>query len=109
MPLTVLICAIWLVTCALSSGFSGSWLLICATSSLRKRSSLPASLRVETVLDAVAVQAQCRDRTHDWPICKVFINRLLAVFMTSRLFWYEREAEIMLTISSTVLTLLCVT
>ena len=27
-------------------------------------------------------------------------------FITSRLFWYEREAEIMLTISSTVLTLL---
>ena len=29
-----------------------------------------------------------------------------AVFMTSRLFWYERDAEIMLTISSTALTLL---
>ena len=28
------------------------------------------------------------------------------VFMTSTLFWYEREAEIMLTISSTGLTLL---
>ena len=28
----------------------------------------------------------------------------LAVFMTSMLFWYEREAEIMLTISSTAFT-----
>src|SRR5512137_1322966 len=40
MPLTVLICAIWLVTCALSIGLSGSWFCICATSSLRKRSAL---------------------------------------------------------------------
>ena len=46
MPLTVLICAIWLVTCALSIGFSGSWFCICATSSFRKRSALPASLAV---------------------------------------------------------------
>ncbi|EWS62750.1 hypothetical protein Y695_04017 [Hydrogenophaga sp. T4] len=38
MPLTVLICAIWVVICALSIGLSGSWLLICATSSLRNRS-----------------------------------------------------------------------
>jgi hypothetical protein len=30
----------------------------------------------------------------------------LAVFITSMLFWYEREAEIMFTISSTALTLL---
>ena len=43
MPLTVLICAIWLVTCALSIGFSGSWFCICVTSSFRKRSALPAS------------------------------------------------------------------
>ncbi len=38
MPLTVLICAIWVVICALSIGFSGSWLLSCATSNLRNRS-----------------------------------------------------------------------
>ena len=29
----------------------------------------------------------------------------LAVFITSTLFWYERDAEIMSTISSTLLTL----
>src|SRR5438105_788928 len=43
MPLTVLICAIWLVTCALSIGLSGSWFCICATRSFRKRSELPAA------------------------------------------------------------------
>ena len=41
----------------------------------------------------------------DWPICSVFCSSVLAVFITSTLFWYEREAEIMLTISSTGLTL----
>ena len=46
MPLTVLICAIWLVTCALSIGFSGSWFCICATSSFRKRSELSAAVVV---------------------------------------------------------------
>ena len=40
MPVTVLICAIWLVTWALSIGLSGSWFCICATSSLRKRSEV---------------------------------------------------------------------
>ena len=40
MPLTVLICAIWLVTCALSIGLSGSWFCSCATSKVRKRSAL---------------------------------------------------------------------
>ncbi|MNW20424.1 hypothetical protein D3C71_2208190 [compost metagenome] len=44
-----------------------------------------------------------------WPICRVLRSSVLAVFMTSTLFWYEREAEIMLTISSTALTLECVT
>ena len=39
MPVTVLICAIWLVTCALSIGFNGSWFCICVTSSFRKRSA----------------------------------------------------------------------
>ena len=41
-----------------------------------------------------------------WPSCSVFCSRVRAVFMTSTLFWYERDAEIMLTISSTALTLL---
>src|ERR1700719_1928706 len=36
MPVTVLICAIWDVICELSTGLSGSWLLIWATSSFRK-------------------------------------------------------------------------
>ena len=45
MPVTVLICAIWLVTCALSIGFIGSWFFICVTSSLRKRSD-PSSVFV---------------------------------------------------------------
>ena len=40
MPVTVLICAIWLVTWALSIGLSGSWFFICATSSFRKVSAL---------------------------------------------------------------------
>ena len=38
MPVTVLICAICEVICALSIGFIGSWLASCATSSFRKRS-----------------------------------------------------------------------
>ena len=38
MPDTVLICAVWLVNCALSMGFIGSWLLSCATNSFKKRS-----------------------------------------------------------------------
>ena len=40
------------------------------------------------------------------PRFSVLSSRVFAVFMISALFWYEREAEIMLTISSTVLTLL---
>ena len=38
MPLTVLICAICDVICALSTGFIGSWFCNCVTSSVRKRS-----------------------------------------------------------------------
>ena len=53
MPLTDWICAIWLVTCALSIGFKGSWFCICATSSLRKRSSAPAWLAVPAAPPAV--------------------------------------------------------
>ncbi len=51
MPVTVLIWAIWLVTCALSIGLSGSWFCICVTSSLRKRSdaSVVLSLAVAVV------------------------------------------------------------
>ena len=41
-----------------------------------------------------------------WPSWIVLSSSDLAVFITSRLFWYERDAEIMLTISSTALTLL---
>ena len=40
MPVTVLICASWEVSCAFSIGFNGSWLFSCVTSSLRKRCSL---------------------------------------------------------------------
>jgi hypothetical protein len=39
-PPTVLICASWDVTCALSSGLSGSWFFICVTRSFRKRSCI---------------------------------------------------------------------
>ncbi len=53
MPETVEICAICEVTCALSIGFIGSWLLNWATSNLRKRSSDAAWL----ALDAVVVLA----------------------------------------------------
>src|SRR6266516_6426786 len=55
MPLTVLICAIWLVTCALSIGLSGSWFCICATSSFKKRSELPAASAPEEALLASEV------------------------------------------------------
>ncbi len=118
MPVTVLICAIWLVTWALSIGLSGSWFCICATSSLRKRSEVTvasfalAAAGVELtatslVVDAGALTAMVVLRgDQPWPSCSVFSSSDLAVFITSRLFWYEREAEIMLTISSTALTLL---
>ena len=53
MPCTVLSWAIWLVTCALSSGFSGSWFFIWATSRLRKRFCVSATLLFEDV-DALA-------------------------------------------------------
>ncbi len=39
-----------------------------------------------------------------WPSRRVASIISFAVFITSTLFWYEREAEIMSTISSTVLT-----
>lgn len=123
MPVTVLICAICEVICALSSGFIGSWLFICATSSLRKRSCSPVLLLALTLLvllvavlaavlavvELMAVLMAVRflkegGRAY-WPICRVLSSSDLAVFMTSTLFWYEREAEIMLTISSTALTL----
>ena len=55
MPLTVLICAICEVTCALSIGLSGSWFCICVTSSFRKRSSDPASLVLSTAEAAAVV------------------------------------------------------
>ena len=43
-PRTVLICASCEVTSAFSMGFIGSWLRICATSSFRKRSSVPSAV-----------------------------------------------------------------
>ena len=56
-PCTVLICAIWLVTCAESIGLSGSWLDICATSSFRKRSDWSCADCVAPRLDASAPAA----------------------------------------------------
>ena len=53
MPVTVLICAIWLVTAALSIGLSGSWFFICATSSFRKVSALTVWL---DALEAAGVE-----------------------------------------------------
>src|SRR5690606_34707069 len=50
MPATVLICVICVVICALSIGFIGSWLLSCATSSLRNRSCVALAL-VASVAD----------------------------------------------------------
>ena len=38
------------------------------------------------------------------PIVKVFSSKVFAVFIMSTLFWYEREAEIISTISSTTFT-----
>jgi len=46
---------------------------------------------------------------HHWPRFRVLSSRVLVVFIISTLDWYEREAEIMLTISSTTLTLGMVT
>ena len=119
MPVTVLICAIWLVTWALSIGLSGSWFCIWATSSFRKRSAVTveslvlAAAGVERDGDVAGGRAGCGDghggpSVFDqlWPSWIVFSSSDLAVFITSRLFWYERDAEIMLTISSTALTLL---
>ena len=59
MPVTVLICAIWVVSCELSTGLSGSWLFICATSRVRKvfaRSCVVPLLEDdETAVEAVLV------------------------------------------------------
>ena len=118
MPVTVLICAIWLVTWALSIGLSGSWFCICATSSFRKVSALTvefAALEAAGVeltmtsgvdVAALTLMASFLQVVSQLPSWMVLSSSVLAVFMTSRLFWYEREAEIMLTISSTALTLL---
>ena len=54
MPVTVLICAICVVICALSIGFIGSWLLSWATSSFRKRSWMSAELVLVPVLAALS-------------------------------------------------------
>ncbi len=52
---------------------------------------------------AVAVAASCQP-DHHCPSLSVASIISFAVFMTSTLFWYERDAEIMSTISSTVFT-----
>ena len=117
MPVTVLICAIWLVTSALSIGLSGSWFCICATSSFRKVSALTVwldaleaagvELTMTSGVDAAALTLMASFlQVSQLPSWMVLSSSVFAVFMTSRLFWYEREAEIMLTISSTALTLL---
>ncbi|MNT94829.1 hypothetical protein D3C72_2365920 [compost metagenome] len=54
MPVTVLICAICEVIWALSSGFIGSWLFSCATSSFRKRSCAAAGSVAALALVPVA-------------------------------------------------------
>jgi hypothetical protein len=118
-------------------GFMGSWFFSCVTSSFRNRSpdsSLLVAIELASPLELAGVaggeetagtvlmgvlgqvQGLGQKVNRRWlgsdrhcPICKVLSNRLLAVFMTSTLFWYEREAEIMFTISSTALTLLKVT
>jgi len=41
---------------------------------------------------------------HHCPICNVLSSSVFAVFMSSALVWYEREAEIMFTISSITFT-----
>ncbi len=117
-PVTVLICAIWLVTCALSIGLSGSWFCICATSSFRNRSDVTvaslalAAAGLEVTLTSLVVEVGALTamafsvRSLQLPSWIVFSSSVFAVFITSRLFWYERDAEIMLTISSTGLTLL---
>jgi hypothetical protein len=75
MPLTVLICAIWLVTCALSIGLSGSWFCICVTSSFRKRSSaagLVGGRRPLAIREAVVVLMRWRSR-RSWA-CGAFLE-----------------------------------
>jgi hypothetical protein len=100
MPVTVLICAICEVICALSSGFIGSWLLSCATSSFRNRSCAAAGSVLVRGLGAAVVVAVLPVAAGDagdhggfswnpayWPICRVLSSSDLAVFMTSTLFW----------------------
>ena len=74
----------------------------------------PAVLTAEALLDddvcptelmAVLMALAPEKRWVYCPICRVLSSSDLAVFMTSTLFWYEREAEIMFTISSTAFTL----
>ena len=111
MPDTVLICAIWLVICALSIGFIGSWLLSCATSNCMKLAvcccalvepsvpTVPELLlvlfaAVVALLRAFAVLVLVTEATMVfvlvktyWPNCRVLSSSVLAVFMTSTLFW----------------------
>ena len=66
MPETVLICAIWLVICALSMGFMGSWLLSCATSSFRKLVDWSAALvepRDDAKVPVLAAEVEVVDVT----------------------------------------------
>ena len=63
-----------------------------------------AGVRVSTVSEDQTPGRRVHDPMH--PSWIVFSRSVFAVFITSRLFWYDRDAEIMLTISSTALTLL---
>ena len=55
-PVTVWICAICVVTAALSIGFIGSWFCNCATSSFRNRSDVSCAL-VPVALAAAVLAA----------------------------------------------------
>lgn len=117
MPFTVLICASCEVICELSIGLSGSWFFNCATSSFMNVfcRSLPlvmASWLPEVVLEVLVVlpveltvmfvsRWECAVY---WPRVRALEAIVLVVLATSTLAWYERDAEIMLTISSTTST-----
>src|SRR5688572_8455376 len=61
MPETVLICASCVVTCALSSGFSGSRLRNCVTSSVRKRSEASCAAAAALSFAAAASEVPADD------------------------------------------------
>ena len=101
MPVTVLICAICEVICALSIGAVGSWFFNWATSSVRNWFCISAALvapKPFCPLAALAFAAVLEIGVNIavcllvflsayWPSCKVLSNSVFAVFMTSTLFW----------------------